>query len=61
MVDTASKTGFISQIIGPVVDIEFPNGELPKVYNALIISSDDAALLVRYNNFLVTTKFVLFQ
>jgi F0F1-type ATP synthase beta subunit len=27
MVDTASKTGFISQIIGPVIDIEFPNGE----------------------------------
>jgi len=40
MVDTASKTGFISQIIGPVVDVEFPNGELPKIYNALIISSD---------------------
>jgi len=30
MVDTASKTGFISQIIGPVVDIEFPTGDLPK-------------------------------
>jgi len=41
MVDTASKTGFISQIIGPVVDIEFPNGELPKVYNALVITSAD--------------------
>ena len=40
MVDTASKTGFISQIIGPVLDIEFPNGELPKVYNALIISGE---------------------
>ncbi len=42
MVDTASKTGFISQIIGPVVDVEYPNGELPKIYNALVISSDDA-------------------
>ena len=41
MVDTASKTGFISQIIGPVVDVEFPNGELPKIYNALIIGSGD--------------------
>jgi len=40
MVNTASKTGFISQIIGPVLDIEFPNGELPKIYNALIITSD---------------------
>ena len=42
MVDTASKTGFISQIIGPVIDIEFPNGELPKVYNALVIGSGDS-------------------
>jgi F-type H+-transporting ATPase subunit beta len=40
MVNTASKTGFFSQIIGPVLDIEFPNGELPKIYNAVIITSD---------------------
>jgi len=40
MVNTASKTGIISQIIGPVVDIEFQGCELPKVYNALVISSD---------------------
>jgi len=40
MVNTASKTGFISQIIGPVLDIEFPNGELPKIYNALVITPD---------------------
>ena len=44
MVDTASKTGFISQIIGPVLDIEFPNGELPKVYNALIISGEEGSV-----------------
>ena len=44
MVDTASKTGFISQIIGPVIDIEFPNGELPKVYNALVIGSGDSSV-----------------
>jgi len=41
MVNTASKTGFISQIIGPVLDIEFPGGELPKIYNALVITADD--------------------
>jgi F-type H+-transporting ATPase subunit beta len=28
-------TGFVTQIIGPVVDVEFPEGELPKIYNAL--------------------------
>jgi len=40
MVNTASKTGFISQIIGPVLDIEFPGGELPKIYNALVITTE---------------------
>merc|ERR1711981_984224 len=36
----ASKTGFILQIIGPVLDIEFSSGELPKIYNALVITPD---------------------
>ena len=40
MVATATQTGLIAQIIGPVVDVEFPSGDLPKVYNALVISSD---------------------
>jgi len=29
--------GFVTQIIGPVVDVEFPEGQLPKIYNALKI------------------------
>jgi F-type H+-transporting ATPase subunit beta len=37
MVTTAEKTnvGYITQIIGPVVDAKFPSGEMPKIYNAL--------------------------
>jgi F-type H+-transporting ATPase subunit beta len=27
--------GFVTQVIGPVIDVEFPEGELPKIYNAL--------------------------
>jgi F-type H+-transporting ATPase subunit beta len=27
--------GFVTQIIGPVIDVEFPEGELPKIYNSL--------------------------
>jgi F-type H+-transporting ATPase subunit beta len=40
MVTTAEKTniGFISQIIGPVVDAKFPAGKLPQIYNALVVS-----------------------
>ena len=56
MVDTASKTGFISQIIGPVLDIEFPNGELPKVYNALIISSEDKSITCEVQQLLGNNK-----
>nr|YP_009397028.1 ATP synthase CF1 subunit beta [Spyridia filamentosa]ARW66214.1 ATP synthase CF1 subunit beta [Spyridia filamentosa] len=29
------QKGSVAQIIGPVLDIEFPNGQLPKVFNAL--------------------------
>ncbi|MFH0702845.1 MAG: F0F1 ATP synthase subunit beta [bacterium] len=29
--------GLITQVIGPIVDVEFPNGELPEIYDALII------------------------
>jgi F-type H+/Na+-transporting ATPase subunit beta len=27
--------GFVSQVIGPVIDVEFPEGNLPKIYDAL--------------------------
>jgi F-type H+-transporting ATPase subunit beta len=56
MVDTTSKTGFISQIIGPVIDIEFPNGELPKVYNALVIGSGDSSVTCEVQQLLGNNK-----
>jgi F-type H+-transporting ATPase subunit beta len=28
-------SGFVTQIIGPVIDVEFPEGQLPSIYNAL--------------------------
>jgi F-type H+-transporting ATPase subunit beta len=56
MVDTASKTGYISQIIGPVVDIEFPSGDLPKVYNALTIGSGDDSVICEVQQLLGNNK-----
>jgi F-type H+-transporting ATPase subunit beta len=56
MVDTASKTGLISQIIGPVVDIEFPSGDLPKVYNAVTISSGDSTVVCEVQQLLGNNK-----
>ena len=38
--------GIITQIIGPVIDVEFANGELPEIYNALNITFDDGKVLV---------------
>nr|ARW69328.1 ATP synthase CF1 subunit beta [Polysiphonia sp.] len=35
------KEGSVIQIIGPVLDIEFPDGKLPKVFNALKIQGPD--------------------
>lgn len=34
--------GFVTQIIGPVVDIEFSHGQLPNIYNALEIIRGDS-------------------
>nr|QCI05665.1 ATP synthase CF1 subunit beta [Cryptopleura ramosa] len=33
----STEKGCVIQIIGPVLDIEFPNGQLPKVFNALTL------------------------
>jgi F-type H+-transporting ATPase subunit beta len=33
------NTGRITQVIGPVVDVEFPDGNLPPIYNALQITN----------------------
>ncbi|WJI24273.1 F0F1 ATP synthase subunit beta [Thermosynechococcus sp. B0] len=45
MVISAERTnvGFITQVIGPVVDIEFPSGKMPSIYNALRIQGKNEA------------------
>lgn len=45
MVATTEKTnvGKITQIIGPVVDVEFAGGKMPQIYNALEIEGKNAA------------------
>jgi len=40
MVKTINK-GYITQIIGPVLDIEFPSGNLPPIYSAIKIETAD--------------------
>ncbi|MDP8220799.1 MAG: F0F1 ATP synthase subunit beta [Candidatus Stygibacter frigidus] len=40
------KNGRLLQIIGPTVDVEFPQGLLPAIYNALIIKREDDSELI---------------
>jgi F-type H+/Na+-transporting ATPase subunit beta len=42
-VATAAKTGKVVQVIGPVVDIEFADGALPEIYNAVRVTGQAGA------------------
>ena len=41
MVKTEKNLGYVTQIIGPVLDIEFPSGTLPPIYSAIKIETAD--------------------
>jgi F-type H+-transporting ATPase subunit beta len=41
-----AATGKILQITGPVIDVEFPDGQLPEIYNAIEVTRDDGSILV---------------
>ena len=45
--ETLNKNeGLITQIIGPVIDVEFQQGELPEIYTALNITAEDGSVVV---------------
>ncbi|MBK9121758.1 MAG: F0F1 ATP synthase subunit beta [Chloroflexi bacterium] len=41
-----TRTGRIARVFGVVIDVEFASGDLPSIYNALIITRDDGTELV---------------
>jgi len=47
------NVGKIAQVIGPVVDVEFPPGKLPAIYNALEITGKKAEDIFSYSERLV--------
>merc|ERR1711881_260402 len=53
---TTVNTGFISQIIGPVTDVEFPSGDLPNVYNAIIVSDGEKSVTCEVQQLLGNNK-----
>ena len=56
MVNTATNTGLITQIIGPVVDVEFSNGKLPQIYNALKIGEGESSVVCEVQQLLGNNK-----
>ena len=46
MVKTNLNKGYVTQIIGPVLDIEFPDGILPPIYSAIKIELDDGSATI---------------
>jgi F-type H+/Na+-transporting ATPase subunit beta len=46
MVKTNLNKGYVTQIIGPVLDIQFPGGSLPPIYSALKIALEDGTYTI---------------
>ena len=36
-----SNIGYVSQVMGPVVDVKFDEGKLPAIFNALTIENGE--------------------
>jgi len=53
---TSTDKGSVIQIIGPVVDIEFPAGKLPKVFNALKLQGPDQIITCEVQQLLGDNK-----
>jgi F-type H+-transporting ATPase subunit beta len=47
MTTTTLVTGTVVQVIGPVLDIEFPPDQLPEIYNALLVEDHSGPVPVR--------------
>jgi F-type H+-transporting ATPase subunit beta len=56
MLETSTKTGYITQIIGPVVDAVFPSGDLPKIYNAIDITFEGKVIVCEVQQLLGDNK-----
>ena len=41
-----ANIGYVSQVMGPVVDVKFENGSLPDIYNALTVENGNKTLTI---------------
>ena len=51
-----TNIGSVTQIIGPVLDIEFDNGKLPKIFNALKLKNKDKTITCEVQQLLGDNK-----
>jgi F-type H+/Na+-transporting ATPase subunit beta len=56
MLETTTKTGYITQIIGPVLDVVFPTGELPKIFNAIRVTDGEKTVTCEVQQLLGDNK-----
>ena len=56
MLETTTKTGYITQIIGPVLDVVFPTGELPKIFNAISVTDGEKTVTCEVQQLLGDNK-----
>ena len=53
---TNTNIGSVTQIIGPVLDIEFATGQLPKIFNALKVNNDKSTITCEVQQLLGDNK-----
>jgi len=56
MTATQTNIGYVSQIIGPVLDVTFPSGNLPKIYNAVNVKNGDSVIVCEVQQLLGDNK-----
>ena len=56
MVDTTINTGSVTQIIGPVLDVEFSNNQLPQIFNALKVEDNNKTITCEVQQLLGDNK-----
>jgi F-type H+-transporting ATPase subunit beta len=56
MTATQTNIGYVTQIIGPVLDVTFPTGNLPSIYNAITVKSGDTTIVCEVQQLLGDNK-----